>query len=293
MENLAYAYIHLDESAMTGIGFICLLAGSAINYLANKPSAPVPRSVYFFASGAVFLAASVEGLIWLAAPTAIAADKLFLVVLAEIGGLAVFGYLFGFAATGRSIDAYGTPGKWWLAFVPLANLILLFKPSENKSEKGPGKAQAVALVIGAFAMLAGGRVLSIGIQKTVERNTQLAATENPIVADKLAQASLEHSRLEDLLKGVAQEVAVPARLDEITTLTKVSTKGKHIIFYYSLTGAVASIPDAFATKLQRNFCSGPMKSFIERGATVTADYHLADGSSLRTISVDAAQCDGV
>ena len=284
MENLAYAYIHLDESAMRGISFICLLAGCAINYLTNKSPAPVPRSFYFFATGAVFLAASVEGLIWLAAPSAIASDKLFLVVLTEIGALAALGYLFGFAATGRSIDAYGTPGKWWLAFVPLANLILLVKPSQN---------QAVALVIGALAMLAGGRVLSIGIQQTVERNTQSAATENPIVADKLAQASLEHSRLEDLLKGVAQEVAVPARLDEITTLTKVSTKGKQIIFYYSLTGSVSSIPDAFATKLQRNFCSGPMKSFIEKGATVTADYHLSDGSSVRTISVDAAQCGGL
>ncbi|MCB4917113.1 hypothetical protein LAV78_01055 [Brucella intermedia] len=295
MENFAYAYIHFDEATIRGISFVCLLAGCAINYLTNRSAAPMARSSYFFATAALVLASSVEGLIWLAAPSAIASGKLVLVVLVELSALTALGYFFGFAATGRSVDAYGTTGKWWLAFIPLINLILLFKPSQNPSGKtgGAEMTKTVALVIGAFVLLAGGRALAVSIEHVVEGNTQAAAKENPLVAERLAQAALDNGKLADLLVIAAREVAVPVRLDEITTLSKVSARGNEMRFHYTLSGDISSIPDSFAANLQRTFCAGPLKDFIRKGATVTADYEKEDGTSVRAISVDGRECDSL
>jgi len=291
LENLAYSYINLDQSLMKLIGFICILIGGGIHYLTSKSSAPITRSMYFFSFGVLFLASALEGLIWLAAPSAIVADALFIIVLVEFATFVLFGYLFGFVATGRSKDAYGTTGKWWYGFLPLINLVLLFKPSISPASSGKWK--ATILVILAFIMMGLAQGLSVGILKTVERNSEAAANQNPIVAEKLAQAALNNGNLEDVLIIAARGVSVPIRIDEVTTLSNVSARGKEIRFRYTLANNVSSIPDSFATNLQRTFCTGPMKEFIAQGATVTADYQMENGTPVRVISVNSRECNSL
>lgn len=292
MENLAYSYIHLDEATMKLISFLLLVLGGFINFKMNKFVAPVGRAAYFFIFGTFIFIASLEGLLWLAAPSAIEADSLYIIVTAEFAAFTLLGYVFGFAATGRSLDAYGTSSKWWFAFVPLVNLILLFKGPINQLKSKPRWywVRSTALVFAAFAFMMTGKGLSVAVENSVERNTARAANSNPKVAEKLSQALMQNSSIKDLLVVMAKELKTPLVVDEVTTLTKLSVSGNELIYHYALSGSINELPETFMKNLMKTFCSGALKPIIDKGATISAVYNANNGNEIGSVSVNSSVC---
>lgn len=292
MESLAYSYIHLDESMMKLISFMLLVLGGFINFKMTKVVFPVGRASYFFLFGTLVLISSLEGLFWLAAPSAIETDNLYIIVIAEFIAFILLGYVFGFAATGRSLDAYGTPSKWWLAFVPLANLILLFKAPLNQLKTNPRWhwVRCTALVFSAFAFMMIGRGLSVAIENSVERNTASAVNSNPMVADKLSKAAMQNSSIKDLLAVMAKEVKTPLTVDEVTTLTKVNANNNELTYQYAISSNISTLPDFFKENLKKTLCSGTLKPVIDRGATISAVYKANNGNEIGSVSVDLSIC---
>jgi len=293
LEQFAYSYIYASESFIKVTSFIFLFFGTFISYKINKSILPIRRAVYFFMISVLVLALAFERFIWLLASYAIEGDVLYILVLIEFGLFILLGYLFGFAATGRSLDAYGTPSKWWLTYIPLANFLLLFKPSLNTHKTDSQKlgwTLNAALILAAFIMIMAGRGFAIFIERLTIEHFTTAINSMPRVADKLNQAAIQNSRIENFLVLMANEVKPPIVIDEVTTLSKVSVNGKKLDYYYIVSGNINELPDSFAPRLIQKLCTGKLKQVISQGATISATYTTTEGMHIKTISVDQVIC---
>ncbi|QNT69003.1 hypothetical protein [Defluviicoccus vanus] len=143
LEELAYRFLEQGYTVryLTGSGAVVL--GGTVAALVWTEVGRLQRAPYFALSALLLLASAVVESVQLAQPQMAAAGLLWAILLIDMLRLLVFGFLYGVVAMARSQDAYGTRGYAVLAFAPVANLILLFRPS--KDDAAAGGAWAVAL----------------------------------------------------------------------------------------------------------------------------------------------------
>ena len=291
MEEFAFAYANSGEWIPRIVAWGVMSVGGYI--YAQRPafSFRLRPSSYFLLCCLLYALVMVGELIYLAAPEAMAGQYLFWLMVANHLIYLGFGYLYGAIAVARSVDGYGDKSKWFYGFIPLVNLALLFKPSTERSDKGPVLrwGSALVMVFAGFVLFGFGKGLENNLETLLASRFSEAAN-NTDVANKIAEATLAAQGLADALRQAANEVKTPTRLDEITTLTDIKATDDSLEYVYTVDTELNSLPDAFLKKVMVNYCAGALQPFLNIGATIKATYQTATGAQLGDVWVNRERC---
>ena len=204
-----------------GAGF---LLGMAVRW---RSGTKLYRAPFFALVGALSLAGSLLMLPVIAMLWAIEAGVFWILSLIITSGLVALGFLSAEISLARARDAFGSSGAAFLAIIPLVNLVLLFKSSEDKEFEPPREVPM---------LLSGGVGVTIGIvlwivSSAVGRWTEreidkLVATEPSIEQSIALTASmLDALGVEKALSAIAAEAEVPMEIDDMTTLIRLEAEG--------------------------------------------------------------------
>jgi len=292
MEALAYRILQIGEIGSLALAWAVLFVSAAATLAFTKYELKLSRPAYFLITGLSFLLCAMTSLFALGIQDAIKNDYLAAIVALSYGSLIPIGALAGISAAARSNDAYGTRDKWFLSFVPFANLALLFGASLERPESGfPRVVRSIVLVtLGVLMMGAAG-----GVSRWVERQAAQAADgaqNDAQLQDKVIRYEVQNNGLEASLKEAAEAIPVPAKLDAITSLKAVEVDKETFRYVYEISDKNANFSSSWQDIMTNRWCKSPdFKAMIDLGATVEGKYVSQDGQQLASLRVSTALCE--
>lgn len=197
-----------------------LLLGFVLALLIHRRSSWTLRRVpYFVAVAGLVVLQSLVSMAWLASANVIEPDGLWLFIAVILFGLMVFGYLYGMISLARSLDAFGNGRAAWIAVVPIAFLVLWFKPPLE--DKKPASVirmagNAAAVVLG-LALLFVSQIINYGSYLAVDYMAESAQADTGLTA-----TSRQAKAQPQTLSQAQASTSVPARRDGV-----IQIKGLH------------------------------------------------------------------
>lgn len=286
LENLALQYTELPEDQMQALGYGLMIMGGIIGGLTNKSAFEIRRGHYFSLSGLIFLCVSVATFIGMTfIVQSLVGGFFWLVVALEILTSVVAGFFIARIAAARSRDAYGHGRMATLAFIPIANLWLLFTPSKNDIFANmfpeiPLFSRGLGVISG-FVFLIAGIALSAYAQEDGARRIQAAS----------AAGAFNAAALDRILTTIAAEVQTPVRIDEVTTLQSLEANGTELRYVYEVDRPEDFLSASFRTEVLQGNCNyDGLAGVIDAGAVVTHLYLRKGGEEIGTIEVSRQLC---
>jgi hypothetical protein len=295
MEQFAIYYLIMPSWVEFVLLFLTLALAGFVAVSRTNSDYRLKRAPFFFAASFLFLILSLTSVTAYMVPTAIAHGYLSGIIALYYGVYAVVGFVGGVTATARSLDAYGDRWHWFYSLIPIANLALLFKPSQQRSERTPTlqTVGAVSLVLLGIVCYGAGRGISQSVERDVTSIAQ-AMNQNPAATRNVLKASVNNDGIEAVLKSSIAEIRLPIKVDKITTLTSIDVAGRTLHYGYTVTGGSTFISDANKGRIMRQFCVGDsLKPFIEAGATIRATYTDDHNNNLGEVNANTDLCAGV
>ncbi|HEV7317610.1 MAG TPA: hypothetical protein VGO04_03245 [Ensifer sp.] len=208
-----------------------------------------------------------------------------------IASLVPIGIFKGVGAAARSRDAFGTRGKWYLAFIPIANLLLIFAPSQEQSRPSPRQMpRGILLVALSVVLIAASAGVSQWVKGRLALEGEVAQDNMPLQA-KLARYEVQTFGLDAFLTGLAKGVTVPMKIDDITTLTAVEADKDIYRYVYEISDKTAALTGSARDLMMNAWCkSAEITLMTDVGATVEGRYFSPDGNLLGELSVNPALC---
>ena len=286
MEELAFQYATLSESNPRGVSWVITVIGAVVAAFTTRSASELQRAGYFALSGLFFLLMAVVSM---GAITflvqAIVGGFFWVVVGLEILVTLVFGFFLGRIAMARSRDAYGHGRAAALAFIPLANLWLLFTPSKN--EISANRVPTIPLLSGGLGVLSGLVMLTAGVAISAYSGVEAERA----IEEATAAGRFNERFLGQTLERMAAELATPMTVDEVTTLVRMEANGHTLRYVYEL----SSDPDALRISMrtglvQQNCTYEALRPVIEAGATIEHLYLRTDGTEVGTVAVRREIC---
>ena len=295
LEELAWKYITQSEIELRAMHFGLVVIGGMIGGAVTRSDAGLKRAPYFLYSALLFLALSAVQFIWLKSFDAFVGGYLWVFMAVDVVASILFGFFICKIALARSRDGFGTGGYAVLAFIPFANLVLLFKPSQD-----PASANArpvMGWMAGVVGVLIGIVVLGVAVslsryvEKATERQMAELAESNPEFATTSIEVMLQADGLASVLKIMAAEAPTPVVVDEITMLTRVEAIGDELRRTYVVSFDMPPFHESFRDEIERGICAySAFEPLLEAGATINEVYVLGDGSALGDYRVTRESC---
>lgn len=292
MDAWAYQILKMGEFGTIALSWVVLFASAAIGLAFSRRAFRLGRAAYFLTMGLSFLLVAMTSLFVLRLYDAIRNDDLTVVVALIIGALVPIGIFIGICAAARSRDAFDTPKKWFLAFIPFANLFLLFAPPREPRQPGaPSLTGSIALVVVGFAMMGAGRGLSQWVSGQVNQ-ASVAAESDELLQKKLALYDVQSFGLEASLQEAAKAIAVPAKVDGVTTLKAVEVDKEIFRYVYEISYKDAVLSTNWRHVMMSRWCKSPdIGLFMDIGATVEGKFLSQEGQQLGELKANPALCD--
>ena len=294
LEDLAFSYINQSDSHWNLTHFGLSILGAIAAGITNRSNAELSRAPYFvyLALIAIFLtAAQIVLLQWL---SAMKGGYLWALVAVHLSATIASGFFLAKVAIARSYDARGNGSLAPLAFIPFANLWLLFKRS--KSSVPTNRAPTIRLMTGGLGVLFGFGLLivagSIGIFVVREADRIAERTENDPLAQQASVGFMIRSHgLDETLRQLAADITLPIRVDEVTTLTRIDSRGTQLRRTYVVVGEISEISEEIAADVADGICTySPFIPLLRAGATFREVFIKADGAKIGAVQVDAPTC---
>lgn len=295
LEALAISFTNQSEAALMALGVGVSLAGFVLALWMRRNSLWSLRRVpYFLAFAGIFVLSSALPLAWLATFEAMKYGVLWLLVASIFLGIAAFGYVYGVISHARSISERGNGGSAWMAFVPLANFVLLFKAPLQKDETRSAGRMAgnfAGVVLGLFLLALGQGITKVrdnALNNMIERAGAGAGAELQSIS---TEAMLRAQGLETTLRQMAAEVP-SQKVDETTTLLRVEARDKTLRYVYRVDTDAQNLPESVRRGLiNRNCTYEALAPVIQAGATIEHFYGRPDGAELGTVTITQAICE--
>lgn len=235
--------------------------------------------------------------VWLGSAEALVDGYLWVLVAINVIGVAVIGCFLGILAMARSRDAFGGARNGALAFIPLANLILLLSPTKNESSTNA--IATLPLLTGRGGVLIGIVIFVVGVAlSTVARTQNEALVERGAESTdpKAQQAGVRFSiytmGLGPTLAWLAPTVRVPQVVDEWTTIVMVKATGNTLRYTYSVTADPSYFTASFRTGLIEFACRSemPLRPVLQAGGIIEHSYTRPDSSEIGTVVIGQDSC---
>lgn len=291
MESLAARLLSRGEGELMVFGLVMMLAGFLVALAFRRGGTLSMRRVpYFIWTSAVFGLLSSLPLAWLLTFEALDRGVLWLLAALVFGGVFGGGMAYGVLGHARSMNAYGDGRKAWMAIVPLANLVLLFKRPLDWS-KGSWRRSALdtlGVVFGVFLFMLGSAIGKVAEQENMDLVRRAEA--DPAMQQASVDMMLRGQGLEATLRQMAAEVE-SRPVDEMTTLLRVEGDGTTLRYVYEVATDLAELPASVRTELVEQNCAyDALHALIEAGATVEHVYRASNGSEVGRVSVTRMLC---
>jgi hypothetical protein len=293
LEDFAISFTNQSEATLMAWGIGLSLLGFALALRMRRNSQwSLQRVPYFLAFAGIFVLSSALSLAWMATFEAMKHGVLWLLVASIFLGIAAFGYVYGVISHARSVSGYGDGGSAWMAFVPIANLFLLFKAPIQKDETKSAARMAgnfVEVVLGLFLL-----ALAQGITKAsddVLDNMIERAGADAELQSISTEAILRAQGLETTLSQMAAEVP-SQQVDDTTTLLRVEARATTLRYVYRVDTNAQNLPTSVRRGLTEHNCTyEALAPVIQAGATIEHFYGRPDGTELGTVTINQAICD--
>ncbi len=292
-EDLAIQYVHQTEGSLRLISYGIIIAGALVAAVFQRSTTELRRAPYFAYVGLLFLIATASQIVWFGSIPAMTGGFLWVFMLVDVvAGLGV-GYALAIIAMARSRDAYGHARMAALAFIPIANFWLLLTPSKN--EVSANRTPTIPLLTGYLGVLTGFVLLftsaAMGAFIQVETNRMVAAAANDPAMQRVSiDTMLRGQGLEETLHQLAAEVP-SHRIDETTTLLRVSGDGTTLRYVYEVSTNPNALPMSMRMGLVQQNCNFEViRLVIEAGATIEHLYQRTDGVEIGVVTVTRDIC---
>lgn len=291
LERFAVGLLNRSEGELVAVALLMIVVGFIFALLFRRGGTFSMRRVpYFIWTSAVFGLVSALPLAWLLTIEAATIGVLWMLVALVFGGVFGGGVAYGALGHARSVDAYGDGRNAWMALVPIANLVLLFRRPLDWKEGSWGRLglNILGVVFGLFLM-----VLGSGIGEVAEHETEAMARRaetDPAMQRAGIDVMLRSQGLETTLRLMAAEVA-SQRVDETTTLLRVEGSGTTLRYVYEVSTDAAELPASMRTGLiEQNCAYEAFRPLIEAGATLEHVYQRRNGSEMGRVAVSRQLC---
>jgi hypothetical protein len=292
MQEFAFKMVRLDQDMAVAISYLIVVISAVITNLVYKVEFKIGRSTYFLSLGMQFLLAGVASLPVLWVRDAIAHDYLPVVVILIYGLIVPLGALIGISAAARSNDVFATRKRWFLALIPLANLVLVFGRPKDPTDKGVGTVTAIVYVVLCLLLFVIGRGITTYVEQQVAIIPALGAGDEA-VSEKIDQYILKNEGLPKLLKDAVSQVRnLPQKVDSITTLTKVEADQNTLRYVYELSGDTSGLTQTWNDIMTNSWCKSDTFGYMRKlGATVEGTYVDKSGKQLALLRINNGLCD--
>jgi hypothetical protein len=291
LDDLALGLLSRTEGELFAAGLVVFATGFAAALIGRRGATRSMRRVpYFLWISVVTAFVSALPIVWVATLEAAKDGVLWILVVLFFGGIFGGGAATGTLAHARSVSAYGDGSNAWMGIVPIANLVLLLKPPENRFNRGYIRVlyDVLLVVFSAFILTIGstiGKLPDKYLDDIVE-----AGGDDPGVQQFGIDFMLRTQGLEAVLGQMA--AAVPGRrIDEATYLLRVESDGDKLRYVYELSTDIPEIPVSVRTALtEKNCASIALRPVIDAGATLEHVYQYPDGSIVGVVDVSQSVC---
>jgi len=290
LEELGIQFLNATEAQLSLIGYIAVIVGGVIAWVTEKADIELPRAPYFAFTAILMVCVSALQFVWLLTMPAIAAGYVWVLIASVLGGTVAFGYFLGKIGMARSRDINGKNGLMALAFIPLANLYMLFAPS-----KAPSNFEPIRILRGGVGVSFGFLMLFL----VPALNAAFEAASNSMVESSKDEPAAQQASVEFLLKSkgleatlalMAAEGELPVTVDDITTLTGLEAKGTEIFRTFTVTKDV-EFTTQFRHAITNGICDldvfGPL---LKSGGVFNEVYVRPDGSTIGAVAISRRDC---
>lgn len=288
LEDAALRLVTSDEQTLTGVGFLLLLVGFVLALIFHRGQrSKMQRATYFAYSALLYVVGALLPIAWLFALQAMAAGILWVLVAGVFGTIAVLGFCYGDIDLARSRDAYGNNRSAFLAIIPVANLVLLLKPSKNASVNK----LTLPLFSGGLGVVSGFVLLIFGAVATTLLNERLAKQADTIAPADSIDFLLRTRGLEGTLAAMAREAQLPVAVDSITTLSRIDADGQILRRIFTVKTDVPSLSADFGARVIQTVCQ--IEAFappLRAGATIEEVYLNEVGNEIGRQQVTSQKC---
>jgi hypothetical protein len=253
--------------------------------LLPAPSAPLSRSWYYLRVGFAALGLALGQMLWLLYVPALKLGVSFLFLVTDIGTALAFGAFIAQISRARSRDAYGHDGRAWMAFVPFANLVLLFKASLSPD---PARGSAGSAWGGVALVL-----LSRGVTALVENSGDSITAQvqnDPEVIAIVQSLTMRSKGIEAALDNQIAAEGAPYQIEPGLLLSAVTRTGTRLNYDFVMDQPGAtSLDPAYHRQVHDSMCASLMPYLLE-GATAVIRFARSDGFEIGVLDLSVTEC---
>ncbi|MBW8726505.1 MAG: hypothetical protein JF625_15295 [Inquilinus limosus] len=308
VETIALKYIASNSNVSIFIGFCFVAMGGCVAAWLDRGKTEMRRVPFFVFSSIVVFGLVAIRIVWLQISAAILGGYAWAIVAVHLSALFLVGFCNGRIALARARDAYGD--RWYavLAFIPLANLALVFKRSLT-----PDSAKKIATIkpfrgmggvlVGILIFVAG-FLVSGWIKWAFEQQEGLQKTDVGAL-QRQVEVSLRLHGLEGTLRNIASGTPMPAKVDKTMTVIGLVADGTRlhrtimldasVVDPANLKGisadALAMITQDLGREIVQAVCSAPLNApLLQAGASMDEFYVGSDGTPIVSRTVTREVC---
>ena len=277
MNTLQYfGMLYVDWAESGYYAYLIVLVAALITGLVHKTEYRLPRSTYFLNISLVTFGSGLIQAIWLFSLEATAGGYVWILALIDFLSWAAAGYFLVMFGKARSNDAFGHSRYAALAFIPLANFVLLFKGPKDTVFQTSGSGLTVgapAVVIGLIAFGIG-RGSAPGLEQAVlQKVNEFAGTQT---ATDIGKAYFEFYLKRDGLDGGLQYLASldsVGPIDGVTDLSSITAQNGVLTYDFTINdNSITGLNPEWASNVQAGNCI-TYTDAINAGATIKYLYH--------------------
>jgi len=294
LEDIALRYVNQSEDELRAIGYGLVILGAIIAGVVNKSKDELARAPYFAYSALILFFVSAVQIGWLQSLPAMSGGYLWVLMVVSIAASIISGFFLCKIAIARSLDAYGHGRMAALAFIPLANLWLLSRPSKNAVSAN--RAPTIPLLTGGLGVLSGFAMLiaAVAVTAYIEQEANRMA-ERAQAEPASQQASIDFmvrsQGLEKTLRLIVTDAHTPITVDEVTTLARIEVDGTQLRRTYVISRPLKTISDELKASITNEICAhGPFIPLLRAGGTIREVYIKPDDSPIGAVLVTRNVC---
>jgi hypothetical protein len=294
LEDVAHNYINQSEQVIRAFNMGSILAGATLAALTTSSKSEIQRGSYLALISLVTLGIAVTQLAWLWGTQAMAAGYLWTLMSLDLLASFAAGIALCRLAMARARDATGRPGYALLAFIPIANLFLVFGRSA-KSES-PNRKPLPALLRGfpglITCIVATGAAVTVAASLSVLQKQQAENIEDQPLSQLAAVESMLRTKgVSGTLKAIASQASLPVAIDNVTKLTRVEAEGSQLRRTFVVSATNVSMTVDMRTRVQNAVCASPFfVALLRSGASVREMYIKPDGTQIGVYLITRDSC---
>lgn len=299
LNELAIRYLSLSQLGMIGINWLVIVAGGILGWLTWKGEKSLRRVSYLLIFAILLFVFTVMQTLWLLAPQAIVDGQIWFIFLVMMLTSLAYGYGTWIIASARSRDVItdGNPGIAAYAFVPLANLYLIFARGEARtsgddieqprSRFGRFVGDPLLVILALCIIGAGNVVTRAGTERATSTSSASSTTEAQALG-RMAETVGVSATMDRLAADM--RLQLPMTIDELTQLVSVVSAHGQLTYDYDISQPVTLRPD-FGQDLIRQACQphllGPV---LAAGGSIRQRYSDPNGTVILDQFVTGADC---